>query len=119
MAIDISFESLSKLHCTTTAATILPQSLERAGERNMLLNHPFTVSIALWTLLRWERKVAYSALESLNVDLCGLEKQLNELLETCDSLVFRCQEQFDQDCMRSSQEACSTILGLVERAKQE
>ena len=73
MAFDVTFESLAEKGCTWTVAILLPQVFQRAADRSLLLNHPFTVIMTFWTLLRWEKKVAHAALRRLGVDFGRLE----------------------------------------------
>jgi ATP-dependent Clp protease ATP-binding subunit ClpC len=114
-----TFQALTEKRCTTTVIDVFLQVLQGAAGRARLLNHPFTESMTLLTMIRSEANVAQSALKDMKVDLVSLEQRLERLLEEPHRLVFRSQEQVDEDLAHSYQEASATIWDLVERGKQE
>ena len=116
---DPFFQSLAEKRCTTKVIDVLLQVRREAADRTRLLNHPFTESMTLLTMLRSEINVAQAALGEMEVDLGGLKKQLDKLLDRCDRVVFRSQEEVDEDLAHSYQEASATIWDLVERGKKE
>jgi ATP-dependent Clp protease ATP-binding subunit ClpA len=116
---DPTFQSLAENRCTTKAIDVLLQVLQQAADRTRLLNHPFTESMTLLTMLRSEINVAQATLKEMKVDLKELEKRLDRLLDRCDRVVFHSQEQVDEDLAHSYQEASATIWDLVRRSKHE
>jgi len=116
---DPTFDSLAEKRCTTKVIDVLLQVRQETADRTRLLNHPFIESMTLLTMLRSEINVAQAGLEEMEVDLRGLEKRLDRLLDRCDRVVFQCQEQVDEDLAHSRQEASATIRDLVERGKKE
>lgn len=66
---------------TSTAQHILEQLPSRAGERGLLtVDDVSIVTLTLWSLLCWERKVGVSALERMRVDRFGLARDVDRLL---------------------------------------
>lgn len=114
-----SFQLLAKKRCTTKVIDVLLQVHRQARDGTLLLNHPFTESMILLIMLRSEINVAQSVLKTMEVDLRGLEERLDRLLDQCDRVVCRPQEQADEDLTHSYQEASATILDSIERGKQE
>lgn len=64
---------------TTDAAAILDQLEARACARSANLPDSLP-EMLIWTLLRWEKKVAVTALESLGIDCYDLQKTIDEIL---------------------------------------
>lgn len=116
---DPSFQSLAVKRCTTKVIDVLLLVLQRAADRTRLLNHPFTESMTLSIMLRSEINVAQVALKEMEVDLESLEQRLDRLLDQCDRVACRSQEQVDEDLSHSYREVSATIWDLVERGKQE
>ena len=116
---DPIFQSLVSKRCTTKVIDVLLQVLQQAADRTRLLNHPFTESLALLTLLRSEINVAQAALKEMQVDSEGLGRRLDRLLNRCDRVNYRSQEQVADDLAHSYQEVAATIWDLVERGKRE
>jgi ATP-dependent Clp protease ATP-binding subunit ClpA len=116
---DPIYQSLAQNRCTTKVIDVLLQVFQRATDETRLLNHPFTVSMTLLTILRSEINVAQTALNRMGVDLGRLDRRLAGLLHECDEVVFRSPEQVSEDVAHSYQEASATIWDLLERAKQE
>jgi hypothetical protein len=111
---DPFFQSLAEKRCTTKVIDVLLQVRQEAGDRTRLLNHPFAESLTLLTLLRSEINVAQAALKEMKVDSEGLGRRLDRLLDRCDRVVFRSQEQVDEDLAHSYQEVSATN-GTVNR----
>jgi ATP-dependent Clp protease ATP-binding subunit ClpC len=116
---DPTVRLLAEKRCTTKVIDVLLQVRQEAADRTRLLNHPFTESLTLLTLLRSEINVAQAALKEIKVDLRVVEERLDKLLDRCDRVVFNSQEQVDDDHAHTYQEAWGTVLDLVERSKQE
>lgn len=73
--------SNNDLRFTDSAQRIVKQIVERAGDRGVLYMYAeVLVPLALWTLIRWERKVGLAALEAIGVNLHDLADALDELL---------------------------------------
>jgi ATP-dependent Clp protease ATP-binding subunit ClpA len=82
-------DDLSARHFTTSAISIIGQMWSRAADRSeeCYMNEEAMTLLALWSLLRWERKVGLVALEELGVDTDGLAKEVNKALRTtCDEV---------------------------------
>ena len=77
-----SRDDLSKRGFTDSAVRIIQQILSRASERGLVdLNDATIAMLALWTLIRWERKVGLVALETIGVYVLALTGQLDLLLD--------------------------------------
>jgi ATP-dependent Clp protease ATP-binding subunit ClpA len=76
---------LSNRGFTDSCALVIQQIKRRAYERGLLVVADNMIpTLALWTLIRWERKVGLAALEAMGVDLTVLTDQLDRLLyEEC------------------------------------
>jgi len=73
--------SLTERQFTDAAQHIVKQIPERASDRGLItVDDTSVVPLVLWTLIRWERKVALGALEMMGVDLDSLAHQLDSLL---------------------------------------
>jgi branched-subunit amino acid aminotransferase/4-amino-4-deoxychorismate lyase len=67
--------------CTTPVIHILEQVPARAADRSLTaLDGATAVTMALWTLLRWERKLGLAALERSGVKVTELAHDLDGLL---------------------------------------
>jgi ATP-dependent Clp protease ATP-binding subunit ClpA len=65
-----------------TAERIIRQITERAYDRSFLVwNERSLPLLALWTLIRWERKLAVAALERMGIDLSSLANDLDTMLD--------------------------------------
>jgi ATP-dependent Clp protease ATP-binding subunit ClpA len=74
-------EVLSKRSFTDSCALVIQQIKPRAYERGLLVVADNMIpTLALWTLIRWERKVGLAALEAMG-DLPALTDQLDRLLD--------------------------------------
>src|SRR5437879_2980653 len=72
----------SARHITGSAQRILEQISSRASERGLfILDGSSVVTMALWSLLLWERKVGRVALERIGVDPFDLARALDRLLD--------------------------------------
>jgi ATP-dependent Clp protease ATP-binding subunit ClpA len=75
-------QELSARHFTTSAIHIVEQLSPRAADRSM--STEFTEQtvpmLALWSLLRWERKVGLVALERLGVEVDTLAREVDRAL---------------------------------------
>jgi ATP-dependent Clp protease ATP-binding subunit ClpA len=116
---DPTFRLLRHKSCTTKVIDVVMRVLRRASNGTLLLNYPFTESLTLLTLLRSEINVAQATLKEMQVDLAGLEKRLNGLLDQCDRVVSCSQKQGDEALAHSYEEASATIWDLIERGKGE
>jgi ATP-dependent Clp protease ATP-binding subunit ClpA len=116
---DPTVQTLAKNRSTTKVIDVLLQVLQQAAEKTLLLNHPFTESMVLLTMIQSEINVAQAALKEMQVDLRRLEERLDRLLDQCDRCVFPPRGHVDDDLAHSYQEASATIWDLVERGKQE
>ena len=66
---------------TDSMRRIIQQMGERARVRGLLaLDEVCAPPLALWTLIRWERKIGLAALEEMGVDLHGLADRLDALI---------------------------------------
>jgi len=73
--------SLTDRRFTDSAQRIVQQISRRANDRGLFCEDDATVTaLALWTLIRWERKVGLVALERMGVDLHGLADKLDARL---------------------------------------
>lgn len=73
--------TLSARHVTDSAQRILNQIPARAGDRSLfILDNATFVTMALWSLLRWERKVGLVTLERMGTDLDSLTHCLDRSL---------------------------------------
>jgi len=76
-----SIVSLLGRRFTDSAQLIVQQLVDRAGDRGLFhVDDASVVPLALWTLIRWERKVGLVALETMGVDLHSLADKLDALL---------------------------------------
>lgn len=74
-------EKLSARHVTDSAQRILNLIPLRSGDRGLhVVDGDSFVMLALWSLLRWERKVGLVALECLHVDIEALSRRVDVLL---------------------------------------
>ncbi len=74
--------ALSERHVADSAQKILLLTRARSGDRGLHVVDPDSfVMLALWSLVRWERKVGLLALERMAVDLDNLTRDLNHLLD--------------------------------------
>jgi len=77
----MSNRSLADRRFTDETRLIVAQIPQRALSRGLFqLDDTSVPALALWTLIRWERKVGLAALEKMHVDLDGLAHKLDELL---------------------------------------
>ena len=73
--------SLTDRRFTDSAQRIVQQLTQRAGDRGLFhFDDSSVIPLALWTLIRWERKVGFAVLEMLGVDLHSLADKLDALL---------------------------------------
>ena len=77
-------EELAGRHFTTSAIHIVEQLWPRAADRSISteLNDQTILMLALWSILRWERKVGLVALERMKVEPDALARDVNESLHT-------------------------------------
>jgi ATP-dependent Clp protease ATP-binding subunit ClpA len=69
-------------HFTDSAQRILKQIPSRASDRGLhVVDSSSIVTMALWSLLLWERKVGRVALERLDVDPFDLARDVDRLLD--------------------------------------
>jgi ATP-dependent Clp protease ATP-binding subunit ClpA len=74
-------EKLSARHVTESAQRILHLIPLRSGDRGLhVVDEESFVMVALWSLVRWERKVGLVALERLDIDIDSVSRRLDELL---------------------------------------
>ena len=74
-------DKLSARGVTDSAQRILNLIPMRSGDRGLhVVDEDSFVMLALWSLLRWERKVGLVALECLRVGLEALSRRLDQLL---------------------------------------
>lgn len=66
---------------TTDATFIIEQLRQRAAARSLNLG-ALLPELLIWTILRWERKVAVTALELIGVNCWKLQKRLDSLLRS-------------------------------------
>lgn len=81
MTDEITRVFLEDQNCTTDAAYLLRQMVGRSTMRLVVLDSSTVDSIALWTLLRWERTIAILVMERLTTHVDQLEKELAVLLD--------------------------------------
>jgi ATP-dependent Clp protease ATP-binding subunit ClpA len=82
-------KELSARHFTTSAIHIIEQLWGRAADRGMVseLTEQTVTMLLLWSLLRWERKIALVALERIGVEPDALAKAVNQALSAvCEEL---------------------------------
>lgn len=76
-------KELSARRFTTCANHVVEQMSARAADRGIstqITGHSI-VTLALWSLLRWERKVGMVALERLGVELDALARDVDRALD--------------------------------------
>lgn len=75
-------QDLSARHFTNSSVNIIEQLFPRWADRSMPepITEPMAVTLALWSLLRWERKVGLVALERVGVDADALARDVNRAL---------------------------------------
>ena len=75
-------KELSARHFTTSAIHIIEQLFSRWADRSMPdeITEPTITMLALWSLLRWERKVGLVALERMGIEPDALAKEVNQVL---------------------------------------
>lgn len=77
-------QDLSARHFTTSAIHIVEQLLPRAADRSMEVTEQTVTMLALWSLLRWERKVGLVALERMGGEIDALAREVDRALsEAC------------------------------------
>jgi len=70
------------LPLTDSAQHIVDQIPTRARDRGLFfLDSASIVALTLWSLIRWERKVALAVLEGMGVDMSRLTSQLDSFLD--------------------------------------
>ena len=74
---------LAARHFTTSAIHIVEQLWPRAADRSMSteVTEQTVPTLALWSILRWERKVGLVALERMGVELDALARDLDRALD--------------------------------------
>ena len=80
---------LSARHFTDSAIHIINQLWPRATDRGMSteVNEQLIMMLALWTILRWERKVGLVALERMGIELDVLAREIDQgLTRTCNEI---------------------------------
>ena len=71
----------AKWQLTDAAARVMRQATDRALDRGYLVwDNSSAPTLALWSVLRWERKVGLVALECMGVDLPSIERDVDALL---------------------------------------
>jgi ATP-dependent Clp protease ATP-binding subunit ClpA len=77
-------QKLSARQFTTSAIHIVDQLWPRAADRSMTseVSPQIVTMLAMWSLLRWERKVGLVALERLGVEPDALAQAVNQALST-------------------------------------
>src|SRR5688500_12254915 len=75
-------EELSARHFTTSAVHIVEQLWPRAADRSMSteVTEQTAPMLALWSVLRWERKVGLVALERAGVQVDALARDVDRAL---------------------------------------
>jgi ATP-dependent Clp protease ATP-binding subunit ClpA len=103
----MSKQDLSARHFTTSAIHIVEQLKHRAADRGMLweIDAPMITMLALWSLLRWERKVGLVALERLGIEPDALAQAVNQALSTACSEKRRQGERPKYQILPSGQKA--------------
>ena len=77
----LSRESLYARRCVRALVDVIEQVPSRAAVRLPMMLVPASVGmLLLWTILRWERTFLLVCLEELGVDMWGLTRQLDELI---------------------------------------
>ncbi len=71
------FEVKADHHVHQIVLSIVPRALARG----VVLDEPAAAAMVVWAMLRWENTLARQAIESSNVDLAHLERQIDVLLE--------------------------------------
>lgn len=72
----------SKRRITTSAQNILAQILPRSADRGLhTIDDSIVPTMALWSVLNWERKVGRNALEESGADRFELIRDLDDLLD--------------------------------------
>jgi ATP-dependent Clp protease ATP-binding subunit ClpA len=76
-------EELSGRHFTTSAIHVVEQLWPRAADRGMIseVNEHTLPTLALWSILRWERKVGLVSLERMGVDVGALADDVGRTLD--------------------------------------
>ena len=75
-------DDLRNRRFTDSTALVIQQIKPRALERGLfVLADNMIPMLALWALIRWERKVGLVAIEAMGVDLPALTSQLDRLLD--------------------------------------
>src|SRR5688572_388867 len=76
-------EKLNARRVTDSAQRILNLIPFRSGDRGLhVVDDESFVMLALWSLLRWERKIGLCALEHLSIDIDAFSRGLDELLNS-------------------------------------
>jgi ATP-dependent Clp protease ATP-binding subunit ClpA len=73
-------QDLAARHFTTSAIHIIEQLWPRAADRSMEISEQTITMLALWSLLRWERKVGLVVLERMGVEPDALAQEVNQAL---------------------------------------
>ncbi len=77
----LSRESLYARRCVRALVDVIEQVPSRAAARlPMVLRPPSVGMLLLWTILRWERTFLLVCLEELGVDMWGVTRELDELV---------------------------------------
>jgi ATP-dependent Clp protease ATP-binding subunit ClpA len=82
-------QDLSARHFTTSATHIVEQLWSRAADRGMCseVNEQSVTMLALWSLLRWERKVGLVALERMGAEVDALARDVDRALSAvCEEI---------------------------------
>jgi hypothetical protein len=84
-------EQLAARHFTTSAIHIVEQLGPRAADRSIHteLTEQTIPMLALWSVLRWERKVGLVALERVGVEIDSLARDVDRALEAACEEVRR------------------------------
>jgi hypothetical protein len=100
---------LSDRHFTDSANRIITQLSARACDRSMSaeITQQTIVMLALWSLLRWERKVGLAAIERTGVDTFALARDVDDALRSA------CEEFRKQNGPPKLQELPSGGRGII------
>jgi ATP-dependent Clp protease ATP-binding subunit ClpA len=85
----LSFEKLCARHFTTEAIHIVEQLLPRAADRGWIpeVTEQTVPALALWSILRWERKVGMLALEQMGTGIDALARDVGQALDaSCEEV---------------------------------
>jgi ATP-dependent Clp protease ATP-binding subunit ClpA len=84
-------EELSARHFTTAAIHIIEQLWPRWADRSMpdQMTTEAVAMLALWSLLRWERKVGLVALEKVGVEIEALARDVNRAMDATSAEIRR------------------------------